>query len=58
MSSGVLGRHHVADDDMVRPSPFMRKHINVHGHYSFHLPGLGDGCRVLSDPDAADTEES
>ncbi|MFC4062886.1 Tn3 family transposase [Planomonospora corallina] len=50
--------HHVADEDVVRLSPFMRRHINVHGHYSFHLPDLGGGRRALRDPDAADTEES
>ena len=29
---------HVNDDDIRRISPFMRRHINVHGNYSFALP--------------------
>jgi len=24
----------------------MRAHLNVHGHYSFHLPDLSDGRRA------------
>jgi len=35
----------------------MRRHINVHGHYSFHLPELGGGRRALRNPDAPDDEE-
>ncbi|MCW2876173.1 MAG: putative HTH-type transcriptional regulator yobV [Sphaerisporangium sp.] len=42
----------VLEDDVVRLSPFMRKHINVHGHYSFQLPDLRGGHRELCAPDA------
>ncbi|MBO4161378.1 Tn3 family transposase [Micromonospora antibiotica] len=44
------------DADVARLSPYMRRHINVHGHYSFHLPDLGNGRRALRDPDADDDE--
>ncbi|WP_326969038.1 Tn3 family transposase [Arthrobacter sp. CG_A4] len=47
----------VLDADVARLSPYMRKHINVHGHYSFLLPELLDGRRPLRDPDAATAEE-
>ncbi|QNE15145.1 Tn3 family transposase [Pseudarthrobacter sp. NBSH8] len=47
----------VLDADVARLSPYMRKHINVHGHYSFLLPELLDGRRPLRDPDAAIAEE-
>jgi TnpA family transposase len=46
----------VLDADVARLSPYLRKHINVHGHYSFQLPELGEGRRVLRDPDAGDEE--
>jgi TnpA family transposase len=46
----------VLDDDVARLSPFMRRHINVHGHYSFLLPELPGGRRLLRDPDTADDE--
>ncbi len=35
----------VFEDDVVRLSPLMRKHINVHGHYYFRLPDLRGGHR-------------
>lgn len=44
----------VLDADVARLSPYVRKHINVHGHYSFQLPELGGARRVLRDPDAPD----
>jgi len=31
--------HPVADEDVARLSPYMRRHLNVHGHYPFHLTG-------------------
>ncbi|WP_369028348.1 Tn3 family transposase, partial [Nocardia farcinica] len=31
----------VADADIARLSPFVRTHIGIDGHYSFHLPDLG-----------------
>ncbi|MGX6606583.1 Tn3 family transposase [Micromonosporaceae bacterium Da 78-11] len=46
----------VLDADVARLSPYLRRHINVHGHYSFQLPELGDGRRALRDPDAGDEE--
>jgi Tn3 transposase DDE domain len=39
-------------EDVARLSPYMRRHINVHGHYSFHLPDLAGARRALRDPDA------
>jgi hypothetical protein len=49
----------VLADDVARLTPFMRRHINVHGHYSFALPDLRGGRRPLRDPDspAADDEQ-
>ncbi|ABP54811.1 hypothetical protein Strop_2363 [Salinispora tropica CNB-440] len=41
---------------MARLSPYLRKHINVHGHYSFQLPELGGARRMLRDPDAGDED--
>ena len=41
-----------AHDDVVRLSPFVRHHLNVHGKYSFVLPDLRDGPGPLGDPDA------
>lgn len=48
----ALGRlraqgHPVLDVDVARLSPYMRRHLNVHGHYSFHLPDLDNGRRSL-----------
>jgi hypothetical protein len=53
----------VRDEDVARLSPFMRKHINVHGKYSFTAmdpagPAKGAAAtRQLRDPDARDEEE-
>ena len=44
----------VADEDVARLSPYMRRHLNVHGHYPFHLPEMGGGRRALRDPDSPD----
>jgi len=46
----------VGDEDAARLSPYMRRHINVHGHHSFHPPDLGGAPRPLRDPDARDDE--
>jgi len=35
----------------------MRRHLNVHGHYSFQLPDPAGTRRALRDPDAGDDEE-
>ena len=47
----------VADDDVARLSPFVRRHLNVHGRYSFQLPELPGGRRPLRDPDRPDDED-
>jgi TnpA family transposase len=46
----------VADDDVVRLSPFVRHHLNFYGKYSFVLPDLLGGPRPLGDPDTPDPE--
>ncbi|MET3173912.1 UNVERIFIED_ORG: hypothetical protein ABIB52_001757 [Arthrobacter sp. UYCu721] len=45
----------VLDADVVRPSAYARRHINVPGHYSFQLPDLAGGRRTLRDPDHRDS---
>jgi hypothetical protein len=48
----------VRKEDVARLSPFVRKHLGVHGTYSFALPDLEPGAiRELRDPDAPDDEE-
>jgi hypothetical protein len=48
----------VREEDTARLSPFVRKHLGVHGTYSFALPDLEPGAiRELRDPDAPDEEE-
>jgi TnpA family transposase len=49
--------HPVLDEDVARLSAYLRKHINVHGHYSFRLPDLGGAWRPLRDPDHADPDD-
>jgi Tn3 transposase DDE domain-containing protein len=44
----------VLDEDVARLSAFMRRHIGIDGHYSFHLPDLGGTHRPLRDSDADD----
>lgn len=46
----------VHDEDVARLSPYMRRHINVHGHYSFGLPQLNGGRRPLRHPDTPDDD--
>ena len=46
----------VLDDDVARLSPYMRRHLNVHGHYSFQLPELAGSRRALRDPDGPDDD--
>jgi TnpA family transposase len=48
----------VLDADLERLSPYMRRHINFHGHYFFNRPELHGGRRALRDPDAPDDDES
>ena len=46
------------EEDAARLSPFVRKHLGVHGTYSFALPDLEPGTiRELRDPDAPDDDE-
>ncbi|MEU4532888.1 hypothetical protein AB0F49_32105 [Micromonospora ureilytica] len=47
----------VLDDNVARLSAYTRRHINVHGHYSFRLPDLGGAWRPLRDPDQRDPDE-
>ena len=53
----------VRDEDVARLSPFMRKHINVHGKYSFTPAGPAGpvkgtaATRQLRDPDSRDDDE-
>jgi TnpA family transposase len=46
----------VLDADVARLSPYMRRHINFHGHYSFAIPDLRGARRALRDPDAPDDD--
>ena len=47
----------VAEADVVRLSPFARKHVEVHGRYTIALPNLPGGRRPLRDPDQPDDED-
>lgn len=48
----------VLGEDVARLSPFVRKHLGVHGAYSFARPDLAPGAiRELRDPDAPDDQE-
>ncbi|CNF13187.1 Transposase and inactivated derivatives%2C TnpA family [Mycobacterium tuberculosis] len=52
------GGYPLLAEDVVRLSPFGRKHINVIGTYTFTAPDLGpSGVRELRDPDADDEDE-
>lgn len=44
--------YEVRDEDIARLSPFIRKHIRVHGRYSFYRPPSGSGFRPLRAPDS------
>jgi hypothetical protein len=46
----------VRGEDLARLSPFVRRHLGVHGRYWFALPGLAGGIRLLRDPDAEDDD--
>ncbi|CNF14031.1 Transposase and inactivated derivatives%2C TnpA family [Mycobacterium tuberculosis] len=48
----------VREEDMARLSPFVSRHLGVHGAYSFVLPDLSPGAiRDLRDPDAGEDDE-
>ena len=40
--------YRIAEDDLAHLSPYIRAHINVHGHYSFNPPS-SPGLRALRD---------
>jgi TnpA family transposase len=48
--------HEFLDDDLTRLSPYMRRHINVHGHYSFQPPAHTRNHRPLRNPTTNDDE--
>jgi hypothetical protein len=54
-ASGLLG-HQVLGEDVARLSPFVRRHLNVHGRYSFRLFELSGDLRALRDPEASDDD--
>lgn len=41
----------IMEQDTARLSAYMRKHINVHGHYTFQLPDLTGKWREFRNPD-------
>ena len=46
----------VHDADVEQLPAFIRAHIGIDGHYSFHLPDLAGAHRSLRDPDSRDDE--
>ena len=44
------------DADVARLSPYMRRDISFHGHYSFAPTNLAGVRRALCDPDAPDED--
>lgn len=46
----------VREEDLARLSPYMRAHINVHGHYLFQPRDASHELRVLRDPSSNDDE--
>ncbi|MFI7643824.1 Tn3 family transposase [Nonomuraea sp. NPDC049400] len=46
----------VQEADVARLSPFICKHINVHGRYSFYRHELGGARRPLRDPETPDPD--
>ena len=46
--------HTVNNDDIAHLSPYMRRHINVQGHYTFQLPDHANNRRPLRDPNDDD----
>jgi len=47
----------VRDEDVARLSLYVRRHLNVDGHYSFALPDLAGARRALRDPDSPDDDD-
>ncbi len=57
---GALQRagYPLAEEDVARLSPFVRRHINVIGTYTFALPDLGPGgVRELRNPDEPEWDD-
>ena len=48
----------VRDEDVLWLSPYMRRHLNVHGRYSSQLPDLAGARRPLRKPDNDDDGDS
>ena len=49
----------VREEHLARLSPFVNRHLGVHGAYNFMLPDLAPGTiRDLRDPDAPDNDEA
>ncbi len=48
----------VREADKARLWAYQRKHIEVHGHYSFYLPELGGQRRALREPDQPHPERT
>ena len=49
--------HLIHDDDIARLSAYIRKHINVHGTYSFARPANPNQPRLLRDPTYDDEDD-
>jgi Tn3 transposase DDE domain len=48
----------VRPEDMARLSPFVSRHLGVHGAYSFLLPDLAPGAiRDLRNPDGSEDDK-
>lgn len=47
----------VRDEDVARLSLYVRRHLNVDGHYLFALPDLAGARRALRDPDSPDEDD-
>ncbi len=48
--------HDIDDEDVARLSPYMRKHVNVHGTYSFSRTTTTNEPRPLRDPNTPDPD--
>jgi len=48
----------VLETDVVRLSPYMRRHVTIHRHHSFQLPETAGSRRELRDPDTSDDNDA
>lgn len=46
------------ETDVVRLSPYMRRHVTIHRHHSFQLPETAGSRRELRDPDTSDDNDA